>query len=161
MPTFDVVSRIQSAEVDNAVLQSQKELGTRYDFRDTGTAVERTADGLVLVSSSEGRLEAALEVLQSKLLKRGVSLKCLDAQKPQPASKGSFRQLVKLKEGIDRDHARRVLELVKGAKLKVQASIHEDTVRVTGKSRDDLQAVMKTLRAEDFPIELQFVNFRD
>ncbi|MBI5514454.1 MAG: YajQ family cyclic di-GMP-binding protein [Deltaproteobacteria bacterium] len=161
MATFDVVSKINSAEVDNAVLQSQKELGTRYDFRDTGTSLERTADGLVLVSNSEGRLEAALEVLQGKLLKRGISLKCVDPQKPQPAARGTFRQLVKLKEGIDRDNARKVLELVKGSKLKVQASIHEDTVRVTGKNKDDLQAVMKLLRGEDFPIELQFTNFRD
>ncbi len=161
MPSLDVVSKINQPEVDNALLQSQKEIGTRFDFRDTGTSLERTAEGIVLVANSEGRLEAALDVLHSKLVKRGVSLKYLDAQKPQPASKGALRQLLKLKEGIDRDNARTVIDAVKATKLKVQASIHDDVVRVTGKHRDDLQAVMRQLRATELPIELQFVNFRE
>lgn len=101
MPSFDVVSKVNSSEVDNALLQSQKEIGTRFDFRDTGTSLERTADGITVAAGSEGRLEAALDVLRGKLVKRGVSLKHLDPQTPQPAARGSLRQLVKLK-GRDR-----------------------------------------------------------
>ncbi len=161
MPSFDVVSKVNQAEVDNALLQTQKEIGTRFDFRDTGTSVERSAEGLVMTSNAEGRLEAAYDVLQGKLVRRGVSLKHLDAQAVQPAAKGTVRQVVKIKEGIDRDNARKVIDLIKGTKLKVQAAIHEDTVRVTGKNKDDLQAVMKVLKAEELPFEVQFVNFRD
>lgn len=161
MPSFDVVSKVNQAEVDNALLQTQKEIGTRFDFRDTGTTVERNAEGFVLASNAEGRLDAAYDVLQGKLVRRGVSLKHLDPQAIQPASRGSVRKVVKIKEGIDRDNARKVIELVKNTKLKVQAAIHDDTVRVTGKNRDDLQAVIKALREEELPFEAQYVNFRD
>ncbi|MEZ4408139.1 MAG: YajQ family cyclic di-GMP-binding protein [Polyangiales bacterium] len=161
MPSFDVVSKVNQAEVDNALLQTQKEIGTRFDFRDTGTSVERGAEGLVMVSNAEGRLEAAYDVLQGKLVRRGVSLKHLDPQTVQPAAKGTVRQVVKIKEGIDRDNARKVIDLIKNTKLKVQGAIHEDTVRVSGKNKDDLQAVMKALKAEELPFEVQFVNFRD
>lgn len=161
MPSFDVVSKVNQAEVDNALLQTQKEIGTRFDFRDTGTSVERGAEGLVMVSNAEGRLEAAYDVLQGKMVRRGVSLKHLDPQAVQPAAKGTVRQVVKIKEGIDRDNARKVIDLIKNTKLKVQGAIHEDTVRVSGKNKDDLQAVMKALKAEELPFEVQFVNFRD
>ena len=161
MSSFDVVSKVNHAEVDNALHQSQKEIGTRFDFRDTGTTIEKTAEGIVLVSNSDGRLEAALDVLKTKLVKRAVSLKHIDPQKPQKASMGTMRQLVKIKEGIDRDNARKVIDLVKETRLKVQASSHEDTVRVSGKNRDDLQTVIRTLKGHDFPFEVQFVNFRD
>ncbi len=161
MPSFDVVSKLNHAEVVNAVLQASKEIGTRFDFRGTGTTIERTADGIMLMANSEGRLDAALEVLNTKLVRRGVSLKHVDPQKPQPAAKNNFRQLIKLKEGIDRDNARAVIDLIKEAKLKVQASIHEDTVRVTGKNKDDLQTAIKLLRGQELPFEMQYVNFRD
>ena len=161
MPSFDVMSKVNQPEVDNALLQSQKEIGTRFDFRDTGTSIERTAEGLVIVSSSEGRVEAALEVLQGKLIKRGVSMKQIDPQEAKPAGQRTFRQLVKLKEGIDRENARKVIDFVKESKLKVQASIHEDTVRITGKNRDDLQAVMRVLKTADLAFEAQYSNFRE
>ena len=161
MPSFDVMSKVNQPEVDNALLQSQKEIGTRFDFRDTGTTIERNAEGIVLVSSSEGRLEAALDVLKGKLLKRGVSMKQIDPQEAKPAGQRTFRQLVKLKEGIDRENARKVIDLVKESKLKVQASIHEDTVRITGKNRDDLQAVMRVLKTSELPFEAQYGNFRE
>ncbi len=161
MPSFDVVSKVNMMEVDNALQQSQREIATRFDFRDTGTTLEKTAEGVVMVSSSENRLEAALDVLQGKMVRRGVSLKHLDAQKPAPGGKGTFRQVVKIKEGIDRDNARKLVDLVKNSKLKVQAAIQEDAVRVTGKNRDDLQAVIQLLRGTEMPIELQYINFRD
>lgn len=161
MPSFDVVSKVNMMEVDNALLQSQKEIATRFDFRDTGTTLEKTAEGIVMVSNSENRLEAALDVLQGKFVRRGVSLKHIDPQKPAAGGKGTFRQIVKIKEGIDRDNARKVVELVKNSKLKAQAAIHEDAVRVSGKNRDDLQAVIALLRGTEFPIELQYNNFRD
>ena len=161
MPSFDVVSKVSWPEIDNALNQVQKEIGQRYDFRDTDSSVEKTTDGLVLAANSEGRIEAALEVLKEKLVRRHVSLKHVDPQKVQPAGGSMYRQLVKVKEGIDRDHARKVIDAIKAAKLKVQATIHEDTVRVSGKNRDDLQAAMKLLRTTELDIELQFVNFRD
>ena len=161
MPSFDVVSKINQPEVDNALLQSQKEIGTRYDFKDTGTTIERTAEGIVIVSNSEGKVEATYEVLITKMIKRGVSLKQLDPQEAKPAGQRMFRQLVKFKEGIDRENAKRVIELVKESKLKVQASIHEDSVRITGKNRDDLQSAMKMLKAADLAFEAQYNNFRE
>ena len=161
MPSFDVVSKINQPEVDNALLQSQKEIATRYDFKDTGTSIERHADGIVIVANSEGRVEAAYEVLFGKMVKRGLSPKQLDPQEAKPAGQRTFRQLVKFKEGIDRENAKKVIELVKESKLKVQASIHEDTVRITGKNRDDLQSAMKMLKAADLAFEAQYNNFRE
>lgn len=161
MPSFDVVSKVSWNEVDNALNQAQKEIATRFDFRDTSTSLEKTADGITIVANSEGRVEAALDVLKGKLVKRSVSLKHVDPQKTQPAGHNAFRQLVKIKEGIDRDNARKILDLIKGAKLKVTAAIQEDTVRVTGKNKDDLQGAIKLLRAQELPFEVQFVNFRD
>jgi cyclic-di-GMP-binding protein len=161
MPSFDVVSKLNMMEVDNALLQAQRELTTRFDFRDTGTTLEKNTDGIIMVSNSENRLEAALDVLQTKLVRRGVSLKCIDPQKPIPGGKGTFRQVIKLKEGIDRDNAKILVEAIKASKIRVQAAIHEDTLRVTGKARDDLQAVIQLLKSGEHPIELQFNNFRE
>jgi hypothetical protein len=161
MPSFDVVSKVNWAEVDNALNQVSKELAQRYDFKDTGAKVEKTKEGLVITANSEGRVEAALDVLKDKLVKRHVSLKHLDAQPAQPAGGSTFRQLVKIKEGIDRDRAKKVIDAVKGSKIKVQAAIHDDTVRVSGKNRDDLQETIKLLRGLELDIELQFQNFRE
>lgn len=161
MPTFDVVSKVSWPEIDNAINQVRKELGQRYDFRDCNAELEKTTEGLVLTANSEGRVEAALEVLKEKLVRRHVSLKHIDPQKALPAGGATYRQLIKVKEGIDRENARKVIDAIKASKLKVQASIHEDTVRVSGKNRDDLQEAMKLLRATELPIELQFNNFRD
>ena len=161
MPSFDIVSKVQMNEVDNALHQAQKEIGQRYDFKDTGTELEKTEDGIVVRADSEGRVEAAIEVLKSKLVKRNVPLKNLDAGAIEPGPKGSSRLLLKVLEGIPIEKARDIVKHVKDAKLKVQASIQDDQVRVTGKSRDDLQATIKVLRAHDFGVELQYINFRD
>jgi uncharacterized protein YajQ (UPF0234 family) len=161
MPSFDAVSKVNWAEIDNALNQVRKELSQRYDFKDTQANIEKTKEGLVVTANSEGRVEAALEVLKEKLVKRQVSLKHIDPQTAQPAGGSMFRQLVKVKEGIDRDRARKVIEAIKGSKIKVQAAIHEDTVRVSGKNRDDLQSAIALLRKLELDIELQFQNFRE
>jgi hypothetical protein len=161
MPSFDVVSKVPWAEVDNALNQTKKEIAQRYDFKDTNTSIEKNDEGIVIVANSEGRVEAALDVLKGKFVKRSVSLKHVDPQNVQPAGGNTQRQVVKIKEGIDKDNARKIIETIKGSKLKVQAAIHDDTVRVTGKHRDDLQAVIKLLRGTDFPVELQYQNFRE
>jgi uncharacterized protein YajQ (UPF0234 family) len=161
MPSFDIVSKLQRNEVDNAVNQAIKEVGTRFDFRDTGTTIEQTEEGIVLRSDSEGRLDAAREVLEDKMVKRKVALKALDPQKPAQAGGKTWRQLIKLKEGIEQDKAKEIVKAIKDSKIKVQASIQGDLVRVTGKKKDDLQETIALLRGKDFDLPLQFVNFRE
>ncbi|WP_394848004.1 YajQ family cyclic di-GMP-binding protein [Pendulispora brunnea] len=161
MPSFDIVSKVQWNEVDNALNQSQKEIAQRFDFKDTGTSIERNDDGISLRSSSDERVKAAYSVLQDKLIKRKVSLKHLDPQKPEPTGKGGSKMLVKVKEGIDGDHAKDLVRRIKDSKIKVQASIQEAQVRVSGKNRDDLQAAIQLVKEADLPLELQFINFRD
>jgi hypothetical protein len=161
MPSFDIVSKVPWNEVDNALNQAQKELAQRYDFKDTDTQVEKVEGGITVRSSSEERAKAALGVLQDKLVKRKVSLKHLDPQKPEPTAKGGARIVVKIKEGIESEPAKKMVGIIKDSKLKVQASIQEQQVRVTGKNRDDLQKVIALIRGQDLGLELQFVNFRD
>jgi uncharacterized protein YajQ (UPF0234 family) len=167
MPSFDIVSKVPWHEVDNAVQQAEKEIGTRFDFKGTGAEIEKTKETIVLRASSDDRVKAMLDVLREKLVKRKVSLKHLDlggkdgALKIEPTGKGGSRISVKIKEGIDTDHARQLVKWIKDEKLKVQASIVEDTVRVSGKKKDDLQTCIQAVRAKEFDLELQFQNFRD
>jgi len=161
MPSFDVVSELDHHEVDNAVNQANQELGQRYDFKGTESSVEKTEEGLVIRSNSEGRLDAARDVLESKLVRRKVSLKSLDPQEPQPAGGKTWRQLIKLQEGIDKEKAKAIVKTIKDGKLKVQGSIQGDVVRVSGKKRDSLQECIALLKGEDFGLPLKFKNFRD
>ena len=162
MPSFDVVSKVEWAEVTNALGQAQREVGQRFDFRGTDTTIERTEEGLVIRASTEERAQAALGVLEEKLVRRKVSLKHLDKQKPQIGPKGTRRILVKVKEGIEVEKARAIVKLVKDSKLKLQASIQEQAVRISGKKKDELQTMMQRLRSqEDLDLDLQFINFRD
>jgi uncharacterized protein YajQ (UPF0234 family) len=161
MPSFDVVSKPNWPEIENALNQAQKELAQRFDFKDTGAAIERTTEGIHIDASTDDRVRAALSVLQDKLVKRKVALRFLDPGKIEKAPKGTARMLVKIKEGIDVEVAREMIKMIKDAKMKVQASIHESQVRVSGKNRDDLQACIQAVRGHDFGVELQFVNFRD
>jgi len=161
MPSFDIVSELEMYEVDNAVQQAQKEVTTRFDFRGTDAEVERTDDGIMLRASGEGRLEAVLSVLREKFAKRKVSLRSLDPQTPESASRGSYRQLVKLKQGISKEKAKEVIQFLKEGKFKVQAAIQGEQLRVTGKKKDELQEVIQAVRAKDFEVDLQFTNFRD
>ena len=161
MPSFDIVSKVQWNEVDNAYNQAQKEIAQRFDFKDTSTELEKSHEAITIVSASEDRAKAALTVLQEKLVKRKVSLRFTDPGKPERTAKGGARIVIKIKEGIEVDKARVIVQAIKDSKLKVQASIQESQVRVTGKNRDDLQAAIQALRARDFGIELQFLNLRD
>jgi uncharacterized protein YajQ (UPF0234 family) len=161
MPSFDIVSKPPPAEIDNAYNQAQKEIQQRFDFKDTETAIEKATDAITIRSSSEERAKAALAVLQDKLVKRKVSLRFTEPGKPESTSKGGARIVVKLKEGIEVEKGRPIVQMIKESKLKVQASMGDGQVRVTGKNKDDLQNAIKSIRGQDFGIELQFVNFRD
>lgn len=161
MPSFDIVSQLEMHEIENVVQQAHKEVTTRFDFRDLDASIERTEDGIVIRAIGEGRVEAALLVLREKAGKRKVSQRSLDPQKAEPATKGSYRQLVKLKEGISKEHAKEIIQFIKDGKFKVQSSIQGEQVRVTGKKRDELQEVIQALRGKDFGVDLQFQNFRE
>jgi len=161
MPSFDIVSKVQRSEIDNAYNQAQKELAQRFDFKDTDTSIEKAPDAITIRSGSEERAKAALAVLQDKLVKRKVSLRFTDPGTPEPTAKGGSRIVVAIREGIEIEKARAIVQCIKDAKVKVQASILESQVRVSGKNKDDLQAAIRVMRAQDFGIELQFVNMRD
>jgi uncharacterized protein YajQ (UPF0234 family) len=162
MPSFDVVSELNLMEVENAFNQARKELAQRFDFKGTHTDLERLADGSILVkANSEGRAEAAYGVLMEKLAKRGVPLEGLDPQKVEPAAAGHVKQLVKLRQGLKTEDAKKIVALVKEAGVKVQAAIQGESVRITGKKRDDLQACMQKIRGAALGIPLLFQNFRE
>jgi hypothetical protein len=161
MPSFDVVSKVDLMELDNAINTAQKELAQRYDFRGTHTSLERTPEGIILRTSDEPRAAATLTVLRERMAKRNVSQRCLDPEDVQPAGGQTVRQLVKIKQGIESDTAKKIVKTIKDAKVKVQAQIQGDELRVSGKNRDDLQASMQLIRQGDFGLDLQFVNFRD
>ena len=158
---FDVVSRVDMQEVRNAVDQVRREVANRFDFKHSVSEVEIEEGALKLTSDDEFKLKALIEILQSKLTRRGISLLALDYGKVEPASKGAVRQTISLKQGVDSDTGRKIVRLVKELNLKVQAQFQGDQVRVTGKSKDDLQAVIQMLRGrEDLGVALQFVNYR-
>ena len=161
MPSFDIVSELDTPEVENAINQANKELTQRYDFKGTETKIEKKDNEIMINSSDDYKVGAAYDVLQSKLVKRNVSLKSLDPGKVEPAAGGRAKQQIKLKEGIDKEKAKDLVKKIKDTKLKVQASIQGDCVRVTGKKRDDLQEVMSALKALDYPLPLDYTNFRD
>ena len=162
MPSFDVVSKVDWSEVQNALDQASREVAQRFDFRGTDTELERLENSIVVRAGSEERARAALDVFQQKLVRRKVSLKHLCALDPEPGPKGSSRITIEIKEGVEQDKARQIVKLIKDRKFKVQASIQEQSVRVSGKKRDDLQEVIQMLRlADELDLDLQFVNFRE
>jgi uncharacterized protein YajQ (UPF0234 family) len=162
MPTFDVVSEVDMQGVRNAVDQAVRELNTRYDFKDTGSTIELAGHELRLHSSTEDRMKALVQVIEEKFVKRQISLKALDHGKLEPAAKGTVRQTLTVKAGVDQDHARRINKFLKDLGLKgVSSQTQGDQVRVSGKKKDDLQGAIAALKAEDFDIALQFTNFRD
>jgi cyclic-di-GMP-binding protein len=162
MPTFDVVSELDLQEVRNAVDQAQREVATRYDFKNTGSRVELGDKSIELNTESEPRLQALTQVLEEKLVRRKVSLKALAYGKVEEASKGAVRQQVALNEGINADKAREIGRFLKDLNLKgVSHQVQGDQLRVNGKKKDDLQAAITAMRDHDFGIPLQFINFRD
>jgi uncharacterized protein YajQ (UPF0234 family) len=161
MPSFDVVSKLDLQEVDNAVNQTRKEVDQRYDFKGTRTEIAFEGEEIRIDSSDEHRVAAVVDVLQSKLVKRGVSLKSLEYGRIEPASGSRVRQTITLQQGIAEEKAKQITKRIKESKLKVQAQIQADQVRITGKNRDDLQAAIQLLKQDDVGLPLQFVNFRD
>ncbi len=161
MPSFDIVSELNLQEVDNAINQVKKEVATRFDFKGTGSDLNQDKEGIHLTSSDDFKMKALVDILQSKAVKRGISLKALLVGQIEPSEGSSVKCLVKLVKGIETEKARELVKRIKGLNLKVQAAIEGEQVRVSGKKRDDLQAVIQSLRGVEFPIPLQFVNFRD
>jgi len=162
MPSFDVVSEVDKQELRNAIDQAQREIATRYDFKNTDSSIEQSEYVLTLRTSSEDRLTALRTVVEEKLVKRGVSLKGLDYGKIEEATQNSVRQVVTIKVGISSDKAREINKMIKEKGAKgVSSQTQGESVRVTGKKRDDLQAVISMLKGADLEIPLQFENFRD
>lgn len=159
--SFDVVSTVDLQEVDNAVNQSRKEIDQRYDFKGSNSNIEWDGKKEIKIQTdNEYRLEAILEILRGRMVRRKVPLQSLQYGKVEDASGGTVRQVIEVAQGIDGEKARAIVAFIKGLKMKVQAQIMEDRVRVSGKSRDDLQAVIQALREQDFGIALQFTNYR-
>ena len=161
-PSFDIVSELNLQEVDNAIVQAQKEIGTRYDFKGSAASVEfnRKEKELTLTADVDSQLEAVRTVVITRLVKRGVDPRCMDAQKIEEATHKTVRQKVKLKDGIDKETAKGIQKQIKELGLKVQASIQGEALRVTGSKKDDLQAVIAHLRANPPAIPIQFNNYR-
>ena len=158
--TFDIVSKTDYAEINNAINQTTKEVSQRFDFKGSKATVELQEKDLLLSAEDETKLRNMNDILQGKLVKRGISLKALDYQKIEPAAGSSVRQLVKIQQGIPIEKAKEVVKFIKDSKLKVQASIQGETVRISGKDRDTLQDVIAKLKAHDFGIDMQFDNYR-
>jgi cyclic-di-GMP-binding protein len=160
--SFDVVSKVDRQEVDNALNQAAKELGQRFDFKNTGASIAWSGEsGVEIKANSDERVKAALDVFKERMVKRGVSLKALDHGDPQPAAGGTSRLTVSIREGIDADKARAIVKAIKSDGPKgVQVAVQGDAVRVSSKKRDDLQAVIAMLKEGDFGIPLQFQNYR-
>ena len=160
MPSFDVVSEIDLHELTNAVDQTNREVGNRFDFKGTNSKVEQNEAEITLISESEFQLKQILEILRNKMVKRGIDIGCLDVKNPVPSGK-EVRQLLVAQQGIDKDQAKKIVKLVKDTKIKVQAAIQGEQVRITGKKRDDLQQVIAMLKEAKLGLPLQYINFRD
>lgn len=160
MPSFDVVSEVDMHEVTNAVDQANREVGTRFDFKGVDARFERKEDDITLIAEVEFQLQQMMDILRGKLAKRGVDFSCLEEKDPEIAGRQA-RQMVKLRQGIDQPLAKQIIKLIKDSKIKVQAQIQGDQVRVTGKKRDELQEVIAMLRKAELELPLQFTNFRE
>ncbi len=158
--SFDIVSKTDYAEINNAINQTRKELSQRFDFKGSKALVSLHDKELIISAEDDTRLKNLNEVLQSKLVRRGISLKALHYQDKEPAAGGTVRQIVQIQQGIPQDKAKEIVKFIKTLKLKVQAAIQGDSVRVSGKNRDDLQEVIHGLKKKDFGIDMQFDNYR-
>lgn len=161
MPSFDIVSEVNMQEVQNAVDQAVREITTRFDFKGSKSKITQDKEGLHLLSDDEFKMKSVIDVLKSKLVKRGVDLKSVEFGKIEPGPDGLTKSLAKIIAGIPQEKAKEIVKIVKDSQIKVQASIQGEQVRVTGKKKDDLQQVIQFLRASNFPLPLQFKNYRD
>ncbi|WP_243369863.1 YajQ family cyclic di-GMP-binding protein [Geotalea sp. SG265] len=160
MPSFDIVSKVDMQEVDNAVNQAVKEISQRYDFKGSKSEVTLEKDAVKVLTEDDFRLKAIVDILQSKFIKRGISPKALQYGKVENASGSMVRQMITIQQGVSKEKGKEINNVIKETKLKVQSQIQDDQVRVTGKNIDDLQQIIQLLKGKDLGIDLQFVNFR-
>lgn len=160
MPSFDVVSEVDMHEITNAVDQAVREVSTRFDFKGTNSRIDHSGADITLISESDFQVKQILDILRNKMVKRGIDIGCLEVKNPVPSGK-EVRQIVSARQGIDKELAKKIVKAVKDSKIKVQASIQGEQVRVNGKKRDDLQAVISLLKNANFEMPLQYTNFRD
>lgn len=162
--SFDVVSQVDMQEMDNAVNQTKKEIAQRYDFRGSDASIESSIEleekCIKLAAEDEYKLNAIIDMLRARMAKRDIPLRCLELGKVEPASKGTVRQTLTILQGIPKEKAKAIVAAIKATKLKVNAQMQDDQVRVSGGKKDDLQAVIQTLKAGDFGVDLQFINMR-
>src|SRR5215469_6294529 len=162
MPSFDVVSEVDKQEVDNAINQARKELSTRFDFKGSNSSIVLTNPGLIELSAENaGRLKSLVEIVIGKLAKRNIDLRNIERKEPAISPLGHARQEIHVKEGLDGDKSKEIIKAIKGLGINVQSQIQDRQIRVTGKKKDDLQAVIQFLRGKDFGLGLSFKNFRD
>ena len=161
MPSFDIVSRTEMTEVDNAVQGAMREIGTRYDFKCSSSTIERNDETLLIKTEDDLKLKQVQELLRGHMAKRKVDVGVLDFKEPEKAFGNSLRQTVLVKQGIQRELAQKIVKTVKGSKVKVQVAIQGDELRVSGKKRDDLQAAIAIIKASKIDQPLQYINFRD
>ncbi|MDD4237166.1 MAG: YajQ family cyclic di-GMP-binding protein [Desulfotomaculaceae bacterium] len=158
--TFDIVSQVDLQEVNNAVNQALRELQTRFDFKGSKSEITYDGEQITLVGDDEFKLKNVVDILEAKMVKRGINLKAMRYGKIEPSARDTVRQRVNLVQGVDKELAKVITKLVKESKLKVQATIQNDQVRISGKNRDDLQEIMKIIKDHEFDIPLQFINYR-
>lgn len=158
--SFDIVSKMDMQEMTNAITQTEKELASRFDFKGSKSSLTLEKETLVVVSDDDYKLGALIDILQSKMIKRGLPIKNIEYGTIESASMGTVRQRLKLKQGIDQENSKKINTLIRDAKLKVKSQIQGDQIRVTGKNRDDLQAVIQLLRKADLTVDLQFTNMK-
>ncbi|MFA5536922.1 MAG: YajQ family cyclic di-GMP-binding protein [Bacillota bacterium] len=161
MASFDVVSEVDMQEVDNAINQTMKEIRQRFDFKGSKADISLEGEEIKIVADDDFKLRSVVDILETKAIRRNVPLKSLAYGKIEPASGGTVRQLVKIQRGISKEKGKEIIAAIKQQKLRVQAQMMDDQVRVTGKKRDDLQATIQLLKDKDFDLELQFTNYRD
>jgi uncharacterized protein YajQ (UPF0234 family) len=161
MPTFDIVSEINSMEIENAVNQANKELANRFDFKGVKAGIVLEKNEIKLSAEDEFRVKTLVEIVMGKLAKRQISLKNVEKCEPDLSPLGHARQVIKIKQGLEAPVAKEITNFIRGTKLKVTTQIQGSEIRVSGKNRDDLQAVIAAVRAREFPVSLQFQNFRD
>lgn len=158
--SFDIVSKMDMQELNNAMQQATREIETRFDFKGSKSSITLEKEEIVIVSDDDFKLGNVLDILHAKMAKRSISLKGLNYGKVEPASSGTVRQRLSIKQGLDQDNCKTIHQLLKDSKLKIKSQTQGDQIRVTGKSKDDLQQAMQLLRQADLPVELQFTNYR-
>jgi hypothetical protein len=158
--SFDVVSRIDSQELDNALNQARKEIENRFDFKNSKTSIESDDKKVTIVSDDEMKMRNVIDIVQSKATKRGIDIKAFDLGEIEPAAGSTVRRIITLRSGIPKDKSKALMEKIKSLKLKVTAQYQDEQIRVTGKNRDDLQTVIAELKAMNFELPLQFINYR-